>query len=423
MLSWFWRHAGKDAAFAERMYRLGRFLFEARSLVKEMGTAHCEVGEMLARRLGFSEDVQQTVRCSLEHWNGTGPVYGLKGDEVPVTARIIHIAQVLEVGHRFGGKPAALEVARQRRGKDFDPVIVDAFLKLALAETFWEPLKLDASQKVILDMRPQSHFDLVSESQVDTVCEVIADFSDIRTTRSWNHSQKVAGLAVAIAQALGLSEDRQRSLRRAALVHDLGKAAIPDGILEKQETLPEALTEADREQFRLHPYYTERILSRIDRLGSLIPEAAAHHERIDGQGYHRRLSGDQIPLGGRILAVADTYELLSKAEAQDDPQATLRTMQPLAGSHLDRSCYEALAASLVHGKLPARRPTPSHSLSDRELEVLQELAKGLTNRQIAKALVISENTVERHLDNIYGKLGVSCRTSAVVWAVQGGLIT
>lgn len=400
------------------MSRLARFLVEGRSIVKESMASHCEVGEMLARRLGFLEDVQRAIRFSLEHWDGSGPVYGMKGDEAPITARIIHIAQVLEVIHRFGGKPAATAVANQRKGKDFDPLLVDAFHGLSARKDFWMPLELETAHHMILDMRPPTPFDHASEIQMDTVCEVIADFTDIRSPHTWDHSQKVAALAVAIAQVMGLSQEQQRTLRRAALVHDLGKAAIPDRILLKQENL----SEAEWEQFRLHPYYTERILSRVEQFRPLAADAAAHHERIDGKGYPRQLTGEQIPLGGRILAVADTCELLSRGAGRDDPLATLQRMQPLAGSDLDVSCYEALAASLGQEKRPVRKDQPSHNVSDRETEVLRQLAKGLTNKQIGTALVISENTVERHLDNIYGKLGVSSRTSAVVWAVQNGLV-
>ena len=376
---------------------------------------------MLAGRLGLPKEVQRSVRLSLEHWDGSGPVYGMKGEEVPVTARIIHMAQVLEIGHRFGGTSAAVAVANQRKGKDFDPSLVGAFLELSSRRDFWGPLELDTAQSVILDMKPPSQFDRVSEDKVDTVCEVVADFTDIRTPRTWNHSQKVATLASTIGQTLGLKKEQLTTLRRAALVHDLGKAALPDGVLKKQDNL----SQSEWEQFRLHPYYTERILTRIQRLRPLASEAAAHHERVDGQGYHRQLAEDRIPLGGRILAVADTYETLSKSVDQADSQATLRQMGPLVGSQLDVDCFEALAGSLGQDNLLITRSVearPSHAVSEREIEVLGELAKGLTNKQIAQTLVISENTVERHLDNIYGKLGVSSRTAAVVWAVHNGIV-
>lgn len=331
------------------------------------------------------------------------------------------MAQVLEVAHRFGGIAAAVAVSRQRKGKDFDPILVDTFLELSKRPDFWKPLDLDTAQDVILDMKPPSSFDHVSESQTDTICEVVADFTDIRSPHMWNHSQKVAALAVTIGRTLGLNQEQLTTLRRAALVHDIGKAVLPVGILEKRDNL----SEREWEQFRLHPYYTERILSRVEKFRPLASEAAAHHEHMDGQGYHRQLKRDQIPLGGRVLAVADAYELLSMDGEQENPQLVLQRMRPLTGPQLDVDCFEALVASLGQDTLLTRRTAkgqPRHILSGRESEVLKELTNGLTNKQIGRALVISENTVERHLDNIYNKLGVSNRTSAVVWAVHHDLI-
>lgn len=375
---------------------------------------------MLARRLGFPQEVQRAVRFTLEQWDGRGLVYGMTGEQIPITSRIVHMAQVLEVAHRLGGVSMALAMAKQRRGKDFDPILVDAFLGISTLGDFWEPLRMDVAQHTILAMKPPSPFDHLSESEVDTFCEVVADFNDIRSPHTWNHSQIVATVAVQTGRHLGLSQEELRTLRRAGLVHDLGKAALPLGIVEKEGNL----SESEWERFRLHPYYTERILSRVERLKPLMSEAAAHHERIDGEGYHRRLAGEQIPLGGRILSTADVYAIFSKRAEGEDPQATLQQMQSLVGTQLDSDCYDALVASFGDEKPVLKRQAvgqPPHTLSEREMEVLRELAKGFSNKQIAKSLFISEKTVERHLENIYGKLDVSCRTAAVVWAVQNGI--
>ena len=377
---------------------------------------------MLARRLGFPEEVQQTVRFSLEQWDGKGPVYGMKGDQIPVTSRIVHLAQVCEVAHRFGGASAVVAVAKQRGGKDFDPVLASTLLELSARDDFWRPLQLESAQQTILGMKPPSTFDSLSDGQVETFCEVVADFTDIRSQQTWSHSQVVATIVVGIGRQIGLGQEELTGLRRAALVHDLGKAALPFGIVEKEDDL----SEGEWERFRLHPYYTDRILSRVEQLKPLVPVAAAHHEWANGQGYHRQLSGEQIPLGGRILAVADTYAILSKRADPADPEDVLQEMRFLVGTHLDGDCFEALVASLSGAPPPVtstpRRQRPGN-LSEREMELLRELAKGLGNKQIARNLVISEKTVEHHLENIYNKLGISSRTSAVVFAVQNGIVT
>jgi HD-GYP domain-containing protein (c-di-GMP phosphodiesterase class II) len=374
---------------------------------------------MLAERLGFSSEVQQSVRYTWEQWNGKGMGYGLRGSDIPLTARVLHISQALEVAHRFGGQKAAIAMAKERSGKDFDPDLSGAFDMLADKREFWSVLEHETVQKTILDMRPPSPYDTVSDDNVQDVCEVLADFTDIKCPRTRHHSRTVAAIATGIARCLHLPEKDSTRIGRAALIHDLGKVTVPDSILDKKGEL----SESEWERFRLHPYYSERILLRVEKLKELAPAAASHHEAMDGRGYYRQLRGDQISVEGRILAVADTYALISGESNAASPEEILAKMRPLLGSQLDPGCYEALVASLTGGPSLERhvKRVRGLDLTDRETEVLRYLAKGLSNRQIAETLVISAKTVETHLDHIYGKLGVTCRTSAVVYAVHNGL--
>jgi HD-GYP domain-containing protein (c-di-GMP phosphodiesterase class II) len=209
-------------------------------------------------------------------------------------------------------------------------------------------------------------------------------------------------------------------LRRAALVHDIGNVAIPFCILEKGDRR----SASEWEYYRLHSYYTQRVLERVEPLQELASAAAAAHEWINGQGYHRQLIGEQIPINGRILAVADTYAQLTQQGDQVEPADALRTMRRSVGTQFDESCYNALAASLTSAHLVKRTASERRQLgelTEREAEVLSLLAQGQSNPQIAETLVISRKTVEHHLEHIYNKIGVTCRTSAVVYAVQHGI--
>jgi HD-GYP domain-containing protein (c-di-GMP phosphodiesterase class II) len=419
-VTWFWRHA-PEAALTERVSRFFAFMTECRPAMTESITAHCEVGEMFARRFGLPDSVLAAVRFSWERWDGTGLAYGLPGPRVPVTARIIHLTQVIQIAHFVGGPAAARSVARDRRGGDFDPDLVDVLLALAERPDFWTVLEMDSAQACILEMCPPTGFDALTESQLDTACEVLADFADVKSRLTWNHSCEVAEAALGIGRRLGLNDSELRDLRRAALAHDLGKAALPVGILDKGDRL----SASEWERFRLHPYYTERVLARVGPLRHLAPTAGAHHEWLNGQGYHRQLVGEQIPPGGRILAVADTYATLRNAgPGPVDPEQVLRSIQPRVGAQLDDTCYAALQEWLTGA--PARPAaaarTPPSALTPREQEVLRLVGEGRTNRDIAQALVLSEKTVEHHLDHIYDKLGVSCRTAAVVSALHHGLV-
>ncbi len=422
-VAWFWRHAPQDVSIAGRIANVFSFLTECRGVMKDSMTSHCEVGEMFTRRLGLPEPVQATVRFAWERWDGKGMAYGLKGSHIPIAARVLHLAQAVECAHWAGGAAAARAVARERQGKDFDPELVSAFFQSSVHGGFWQVLEQETAQETILQMKPSAHFDRITDDQLEGVCEVLADFADVKSRSTWNHSLTVADVAVKTARHMGLGQAQLTKLRLSALVHDLGKAAVPVRVLDKGE----GLTGDEWERFQLHPYYTERVLSRVGPLADLAPEAASHHEWVNGEGYHRGLQGGQIPLGGRILAVADRFVTLSKTEGDAaEPENVLKEMRQHIGKQLDVECYEALSGSFTGSTRPKRMrgqdPRSGH-LSDQEVEALQLVATGMTNRDVAKQLVISDKTVEHHLDHIYNKLGVSSRTSAVVFAVHQGIVT
>ncbi|MFQ6028540.1 MAG: HD domain-containing phosphohydrolase, partial [Dehalococcoidia bacterium] len=245
-----------------------------------------------------------------------------------------------------------------------------------------------------------------------------------KSQSTWGHSRLVAQAAVGIASQLGLDEPTVTRLRRAALVHDLGKVTVPCSALEKRENY----SDDEWERMRLHAYYSERILSRVEPFKDLAAEASAHHEWLDGSGYHRELRQEHTTLTQRVLALADSYALLAQqAPVAPDTDRVLRQLESKVGTQFDPQCFDALAAYLqgeptAASPRVASSPQRTSSLSNRELEVLRQLAKGLRNREISEELVISEKTVERHLENIYNKLDVTCRTSAVMYAVQDGIV-
>lgn len=424
MVGWLSRNVALDRRLPERVGKLLSFVARCGAVIKESMTGHCEVAETFARRLGFPEGVQRAVRFQLERWDGKGMAYGLTGDESPIAARILHAAQTLELTQSIGGRSAATALARERRGTRFDPLVVDAFLALSERADFWSPLEQEDAGESILSMRPPTIAERSTEEQVDEVCEALAAFTDIKARETWHHSRAVAELAVDIGRQMGLNSGELTRLRRAALVHDLGNVAVPFAIVAEAEG--ESLSERHFEQARLHPYYTQRILERVAPLSELAEAAAAHHEWMNGRGYHRQLAGDQIPLNGRVLAVADAYENLTRQPgAPQDPRERAARLRPLVGDRFDAQCYEALAAAVTGSRAapasPGRARHPG-GLSEREVEVLRLLAQGLSNPQIAQALVVSKKTVEHHLEHIYNKLGISSRTAAVVFAVQYGLV-
>jgi HD-GYP domain-containing protein (c-di-GMP phosphodiesterase class II) len=422
LVGWLSKYLRLDAHFPSRIAKLLSFVVQCGPVVKESMRSHCEVAELFARQLGFPDTVQQTLRFQWERWDGKGMAYGLKGSDIPRSARILHLAQVLDLTYRLGGSEAAETFAQEKRGSRFDPEGVDVFLALAQQADFWAAFEERSTQEALLARRPRTAADHFQEHQTERVCEVLADFVDLKTRETWHHSRTVAEIAGKIGTCLRLDTGELRKLRCAALVHDVGKVTVPFSILAKgdQRSLSEW------ETYRLHPYYTQRILERVEALQDLAPAAAAHHEWMNGQGYHRQLRGVQIPLHGRILAVADTYvRLLQPQEDHKDSTSVLRQMRSQVGSQFDAVCYDALATAVTGvsdlASVPLR-PRKVGNLTEREVEVLSLLAQGDKSPQIARKLDISRKTVEHHLAHIYDKIGVTCQTAAVVYAVQQGLV-
>ena len=422
MVGWISKYFRLDAHFPERMAKLLSFLAQCGTVVREAMLSHCEIAVLFARQLDFPDYVQQALRFQWERWDGKGIAYRLKGTTIPRASRILHLAQVLELMYHFGGPEAAQTLASDKRATRFDPEGVDAFLALTQRVDFWSTFEEQSTQETLLARRPSTPADRAPIDQSERVCEVLADFIDLKTRETWHHSRVVAEVAVGIGTCLGLSACELTRLRCAALVHDIGKVAIPVDILTKGGQR----SRSEEESYRLHPYYTQSILEHVNSLQDLAHTAAAHHEWINGQGYYRQLCGEQIPLHGRILAVANAYaRLVQQQENRGDPTNALCEMRSRVGTQFDTLCYDALVSSLkLRADLGdiAFRSRRVGNLTEREVEVLSLLAQGCKTPQIAHRLDISRKTVEHHLTHIYAKIGVTCRTAAAVYAVQQGLV-
>lgn len=420
MMGWLAKYLRLDAQFPGRIAKLVSFLVQCGPIVKETMRSHCEVAELFARWLGLPDHVQRALRFQWERWDGKGMAYGLKASSIPRAARILHLTQVLDLMYRFAGPEAAQTLAQQKRASRFDPEGVDAFRALAQRANFWNSFEEQSTQEALLARIPTSNY--TQPNQFERVCEALADFIDLKTRETWHHSRAVAEVAVGIGIHLGLDAKQLKKVRCAALVHDVGKAAIPFDILTKGEQR----SKSEWDQYRLHPYYTQCILGSVSAFRELAHEAAAHHEWVNGQGYHRQLSGEQIPFHGRILAVANAYTRLAQSQTgQVDTSGALCEISSLVDIQFDRQCYDALLASLKSGDPqmpPLSQPRKATNLTGREIEILSLLAKGLNTPQISRNLDISRKTVEHHLSHIYNKIGVTCRTAAVVYAVQQGLV-
>ncbi|MQA00577.1 MAG: HD domain-containing protein [Dehalococcoidia bacterium] len=384
--------------------------------------AVCEVASILAARLGLPEAVRIAMGQMFERWDGKGEPAHLSGERIALPARFAAVASRATAIADLGDVDAALDATRASSGGWLAPDVAACFVEhgrdlMAEIETLDVMLATVAAE-------PDPPL-RISARGLDDACRAFGDMADLKSPYTVGHSSGVAALAEAAGRALGLAGDDLDDLRRAALLHDLGRVGVPAGTWEKQSRL----TSADWEHIRLHAYYTERILQRSTVLARLATAAGMHHERIDGSGYHRRAAGRDLPLAARILAAADTYD----AKTHDRPHrsalsreqaAALLTEEARAG-RLDTGAVRAVLDAAGQPAGPAavqRREYPS-GLSEREVEVLRLVASGCSNADIAERLVISRRTAEHHVQHIYDKIGRSTRAAATMFAVEHDLLT
>jgi putative nucleotidyltransferase with HDIG domain len=308
---------------------------------REMTETRCERGADIAGMLGLGQGTVNAIRSLDEHWNGDGLPYSRKGDNIPLLGRICGLAQTMDVFVSALGVNAAFDVARQRAGTWFDPGLVDALETLENDRRFWSTLQTTDQLELVSDLEPQDRVLIANESRLDQVAEAFARVIDAKSPYTALHSQGVAAIAVAIGVGMDSSTEDLVTLRRAGLLHDIGKLGVSNLILDK----PARLTELEMAEMRKHTVHTLEILRRVERFAEFADLAAAHHERLDGSGYHLGLSGRQLSPMARVLAVADMCEALSaerpyrKALPRDE---VLTIMRKQVGTALCPVAFEVL---------------------------------------------------------------------------------
>jgi HD-GYP domain-containing protein (c-di-GMP phosphodiesterase class II) len=417
MVAFMLRRVGSHGSGAARARRLAAFPVAGVKQVVSFATTHCTLGAQFAEQVGLDDEVCAAIRQGYEQWDGKGYPDHLRGEEICLPARLVQLAGPVEVVARRRGVEAAVAVARRHRGIQFDPAVVDLFCSHA-AELL-DGLDQAADWDVVLGTEPQLSR-RVSGTDLDAVLEAMADLVDMKSPYLAGHSRGVADLAGAAARVAGYPHDDVVVLRRAGLIHDLGRLGVSNAVWDK----PGPVTEAESERVRLHPYLTERMLARVSALDHSREIAARHHERLDGSGYPRGLTAAALSPPDRLLAAADAYHAMTEPRPHRAPlgpgQASRELRAEVTGGRLDSEAAEAVLAAAGH-RVPARRMRPG-GLTAREAEVLGLLARGHSNREIAQALVITPKTAMNHIEHIYAKLGVSSRAAATLYATQHGLM-
>jgi HD-GYP domain-containing protein (c-di-GMP phosphodiesterase class II) len=336
---------------------LHRALAAGRAASREIIALRCDRGAEVARGVGADEAASLAILHVDERWDGRGAPAGLSGEQIAIGGRILALAQCAAVFWADGGGAhAACAVARARRGTWFDPALVDLLLATEHDARFWATLH----EPDVAAHEPSARVVVADEAQVDRVAEAFARVVDAKSPFTARHSGGVADIAAGLARELGHDAGAQRRLRRAGLLHDVGKLGVSSAILDK----PGRLDAAEWAAMRRHPEWSLEILARVPAFADLARVAAAHHERLDGSGYFRGLTAAQLDAPSRILAVADVAEALSSERPYREalaPDEVLAIMRADAGVTLDAEAFAALEGFLPRwaGSAPTPAPGPT----------------------------------------------------------------
>jgi putative nucleotidyltransferase with HDIG domain len=336
-----WKHCAPGGSVVEKLLKMAAIARSGEEGARKISEVRCERGADIARMLGLPEATALAIRELDEHWNGRGYPCGLKGEEISLLGRICCLAQTTEIFFTTYGLESAIDVARQRRGQWFDPDLVDALLTFRQESSFWERLLSVDLPAELGRWEPEDAVMLADEDCLDRIAEAFARVVDAKSPWTYEHSTRVAEIAVGVAQQFGCSPELQRDIRRAGLLHDIGKLGVSNLILDK----PGKPTPEEFAQIRKHPDYSQQILERVGAFQALADVASAHHERLDGQGYHRRLNGTELPFVARVLAVADICEAMSARRPYRDAlpwERIQKIMSHDAGEGVDADCLKAL---------------------------------------------------------------------------------
>jgi HD-GYP domain-containing protein (c-di-GMP phosphodiesterase class II) len=350
------RHVHAKETAAARLKAIGSMLKRSSENAEVLIRLRCEQGAAVVRDLGLGQGTADAIYNLDEHWNGAGYPDRLAGEAIPLLARIVSLAQTLEVFHSEYGATAALDTIQRRSGRWFDPEVVRAAVSLIRSDSLWGGIGAANLREVVAPMEPRSRSVQADPATIDNICSAFAGVIDAKSHSTFMHSTQVARIAVEIGVCLDLPRHQLTSLRRAGLLHDIGKLSVPNSILDK----PGKLTPEEWHCVKQHPRFTFEILSRVPGFAGIAEIAATHHEKLDGSGYYRGLGGEQLSRMSRILTVADMYEALTAVRPYRQPMTDDEVMQVLhkdAPHAIDATCVAALESIAAEKAVAAPQTT------------------------------------------------------------------
>ncbi len=362
-------HTGRRSKLGDRLRAILNIVQNGGEIVDDLIQTRCQRGAEIAAALRFPASVSAGIHSLDEHWNGQGRPDRLEGPAIPIYARIALLAQVVDVFHSAAGPVAALAEARGRAGTWFDPHAVACLERAAADADFWTTLSSDAIADAVFDLEPGRSLITVDEGYLDDIARSFAQIIDSKSPFTSGHSERVSIYADMVATEMGYPAERRRWLRRAALLHDIGKLGVSNAILDKNGKLDDD----EWGEMRNHAALSENILARVPLFREMARIGGCHHERLDGRGYPRGLKGAEIEHETLIVSVADVFDALTADRpyrAAMPVAVALGIIRDDVGRAYDPDCVAALerAIAAIEGDL-AHAGDPAHRQPERSIRV------------------------------------------------------
>lgn len=338
------------SGLAERFRAILNIVQNGGQFATDLIQTRCQRGAETARMMRFGDAVADGIAGLDEHWNGRGQPQQLKEDAIPLFSRIALLAQVADVFWASGGPAAAAAEVARRAGTWFDPALARHFSSLARDPLFWEALSSPGLEAEVLASEPGQRVVFADDDYLDDIAAGFARVIDAKSPFTSGHSERVALFTDLIGEEMGLDAADRRLLKRAALLHDIGKLGVSSSVLEK----PGKLDDAEWVQMRRHSEFSEQILCNVSALSGAALIGGAHHEKLDGTGYPRGLTADQIPMEVRIVSTADVFDALTADRPYRASMPVAEAMAILregAGRSHDPACIDALDRALARASL------------------------------------------------------------------------
>ncbi len=398
---------GREAMLAQTAPSDTRLSFTS---VAPLARIHCDVSGAIAQAMGLPDEVEVGLRRVWEQYDGGGMPERLCAPAIPQLVYYANLAGDLDILARAHGMEEALRRIAARSDKKYPLALVK--ILAAHADAWLQAVEAPPCPATIPALAER------------VPLTIVADMIELKLPWLLGYSRQVADLAERAAALAGLAPAQQHCLARAALIHGIGRAAVPNTVWQRGGKL----STADWEKVRLVPYWTARAGVQIPSLRAEAALASHVYERLDGSGYYRDLDASTLDMSQRILATAAAYAALRAPRPWRRACTVEEAAQLLAGDaaagRFDVHAVNVVVAAANRTGLAGVEPAESRKtvLSEREAAVLRRISLGESNKEVARALQISPSTVGTHVENIFRKLGCSTRAAATLKGLTLGQI-